>query len=395
MSLATRRIVLTAPRRYLFEERFAGTALSTARWNVTDSEGVLSVSGGKLNFAPLATPANNDPRISATTSFVPPPAGLTLEAELTFSNFGTAGGNSEVGFDTSSPTTLDLTPGILVASNTGQVNNSAVGVPLVLSLSTSYRFKIIHRGAATGGALWYVSTDAGLTWKILGVNTTSYTTSTIGQHARSATGTCDYILAYRGALPVPVVSDTFTRSDSALTLGSAETLQAYTAHAGTWGITSNQGYSVTDADADLATLESGLNDGVFTLSVKGTLNSATDYRIPELVVRMADTSNYLYVRMINGAVTLRKNDADSHSQLATAATTTADNTAYAVRAACLGTRVYVYVDGVLKISHTLAGGDATKYVGATYTRIGARLAKAGAPATAAVVDTLEVWGGIP
>jgi hypothetical protein len=65
-----------------------------------------------------------------------------------------------------------------------------------------------------------------------------------------------------------VVRDRFGRADSALTLGSAETGQAWTAQQGTWGISSNQAY-VAALGAGLpqvATIDSGLTE--YTLRCK-------------------------------------------------------------------------------------------------------------------------------
>ncbi len=190
-------------------------------------------------------------------------------------------------------------------------------------------------------------------------------------------------------LNLAAVLDSFTRADSATLLGTGETGQSYIASVGTWGISSNRAYSASDADGNVATMDALLNDGTFAVTLNGDL-TATNYRSPAFLFRYLDVSNFLMVRLLGGACDLFKRDLAAYTVLATAATTTADATDYRIEVVCLGTSVKVYLDGVLKITHTLAGGDATKYVGASYTRVGFMLFKAGVPTVAARWDDLRV-----
>ena len=189
------------------------------------------------------------------------------------------------------------------------------------------------------------------------------------------------------------VQDTFTRADSASTMGTTEVgSKTWTAGAGTWGISSNKAYSVTDANSDKATLDSGLADAHLRCTVRGTFNHATNYRMSVLTFRYIDANNFLMVDLYNGNVRLGKVDVGVTSNLASVAQTTADDTDYAVRVEYVGTSVLVYVNEVLKITHTLAGGDATKYL--TQTVAGFLLSKGGSPATAARWDDFAVQAAI-
>lgn len=186
-----------------------------------------------------------------------------------------------------------------------------------------------------------------------------------------------------------IVRDRFNRADSAVALGSAETGQAWTANTGTWGISSNRAYSASDAEGDLATLDSGLVDGKFESIVNGS-NDMVNYRVPRLVFRgNSDASEWLGVSLFGTTLYLTKLDGALIETLASLVVNPADATDYLLRAECSGNQVDVYQDGVLRIQHTLAGGD-TKYAGAGYTRVGLRLSKGGTPTAAARWDNLRV-----
>ena len=188
------------------------------------------------------------------------------------------------------------------------------------------------------------------------------------------------------------VDDNFDRADSATTAGSD-----YTAQAGTFGISSNELYSVTDADADLLTRrppqrDPDISDGVWEVVVRGTLNSATVYRSPALVFRYVDSSNYLVVRLRNALVDLRKVDGGTESSLDTEAITTTDGVDYKIRVQAIDSWIRVWVDDVERITYELLGTD-TKYNG--YDTYGFRLDKGGSPATAARWDDSRVHKIVP
>ena len=188
-------------------------------------------------------------------------------------------------------------------------------------------------------------------------------------------------------------NDTFDRADDAAALGTPDVGNAYTVASGTWGISANKAYNVTDTDGNTVYTDVGTPDAVMQATIRGTLNHATIYRVPLLMFRRGDANNHLRVELRNGAVDLKKMDGGVVSTLATAAQTTADDTDYTVRVLLEGNVIHVAVDGTLRITHTLSGGD-TKYAGSTYTGFGMRLLKSGAPAVAARWDNLRVYTAI-
>lgn len=191
-----------------------------------------------------------------------------------------------------------------------------------------------------------------------------------------------------------LLRDGFDRADSASSLGVADAGGAWAVAAGTLGISSGRGYFVTDTNGDLATLDAGAGDGLAQVTINGTLVSGTDFRQPQMVVRYLDANNYLSIRPNDGVtVGLLKTDGGVTSSLASSASvanTFTDGADYVLAAWMRGQTIQVYVNGTLKITYVLTGGD-TKYAG--YTRHGVRLRKAGTPATAARFEdfSLRRW----
>lgn len=377
----------------LFKEPWNGTAINTNVWTVTDTTSKLSVSGGVLNCSGGQT-SYDDPMLVKTVA-IPRRSGLVLQGY----------------FRATAVPNVGPVVGWSFANNTFNINNNSGLGFLIDDSGGTKRLGLREPGAIrtlknvtipyecwfrimllTTGSRFYFSEDGKLTWQLAWEETTS-TNTPLYVHVNNynAAWTLDNLSVFQTVPKPAIVSDTFTRADSALTLGSAETGQPWTAVTGTWGISANKAYSASDADEDLASISASKADGIMDWDVLGTLNSGVTYRVPECVFRLDDASNYLYVRLLNGAVSLRKNDADVHSELATAAQTTADNTSYTIRVLTLGNVIRVYVAGTLKIAYTLAGGD-TKY--AAYTSYGMRLAKAGSPGTAATWDNLSFQGGL-
>jgi hypothetical protein len=67
---------------------------------------------------------------------------------------------------------------------------------------------------------------------------------------------------------ITYADDTFTRADSAVSLGTSSGGTAWTAQVGTWGISTNQAYCPTPAAGfNVATLPAATSDGVFTATV--------------------------------------------------------------------------------------------------------------------------------
>src|SRR5690606_6906950 len=85
------------------------------------------------------------------------------------------------------------------------------------------------------------------------------------------------------------VVDTFARPDSATSLGTADTGQTWTAHAGTWGISGGQAYHAGNG-LGLASLDAGFPFGTYEVTV--TDASAGGWAI---AFRVEDDRNYYRV----------------------------------------------------------------------------------------------------
>jgi hypothetical protein len=85
------------------------------------------------------------------------------------------------------------------------------------------------------------------------------------------------------------VTDSFTRADSATSLGNADSGQTWAAQTGTWGISSNQAYIASQAGQNTAAIDSGESDGTVAATV--AVWSGDD----GILFRGIDDSNYLFV----------------------------------------------------------------------------------------------------
>lgn len=187
---------------------------------------------------------------------------------------------------------------------------------------------------------------------------------------------------YPGA--TTVVTDSFTRSDSTSTLGSADTGQAYTAHSGIWGISSNKGYCVTTGSTDcVATLDAGVSD--FGVSVDITYNNA----YPSLVFRGVNATNYLMVLMYGDSagggpyLNLFKRVSGSYTSLATWPSAFSSGTTYQIAIRCSGSSIIGYVNGAQVGTKT----DSTHSSG---TRVGFRVQSPSNPINVPRWDNLSV-----
>lgn len=138
-----------------------------------------------------------------------------------------------------------------------------------------------------------------------------------------------------------LVSDTFTRADSATTLGTADTGQAWVAMVGTWGLAGGQAYLVS-ATADAAAV---VDAGVADCTVRVTIPTAAG-AVCGLTFRLTDASNYWrVVRSGVSNVVLQKTVAGARTTVATATATIADGAVLEVRGA--GSAISVTLGGVL------------------------------------------------
>lgn len=185
--------------------------------------------------------------------------------------------------------------------------------------------------------------------------------------------------------------DLFNRTDSSSTLGSADLGGAYTAVQGTWGISSNAAYSVTGANGDLAILPYSGGTELCTIraKMKGAISNSTNYHRPSIIFRYVDNLNFMYVRLENSTLLLRKCDNGTHSTLASIANTNVNDTYFNVKIVNkTGNIVEVYYNDALVITHTMVTGDVTKY--GTAKTVGLFLNIGGTPASTASWDQIIV-----
>lgn len=141
-----------------------------------------------------------------------------------------------------------------------------------------------------------------------------------------------------------VVSDSFNRADAA-SLGSADTGQAWTAHVGTWGITSNRASNQSAAPSiETASVNAGIADGEVevTLAVLGG--------VPGVVARLTDGSNFLVFLSTGTEVRLWKVVAGAFTLLGSFTVAVAAGDVLKVRLS--GSDVRAYHNGVERIAVT-------------------------------------------
>lgn len=139
------------------------------------------------------------------------------------------------------------------------------------------------------------------------------------------------------------ISDSFNRADSAVSLGSADIGGAWTATTGTWGISSNKGYLVTDAGQDVAQIDSGVANCTIRC-----LYSTVGANSQRLVFRFTDASNFLICQTEGTAYKVYKYVAGGFTQLGTYSVTPADGDQIMV--VLNGSNIDFYLNGTLRIS---------------------------------------------
>lgn len=167
--------------------------------------------------------------------------------------------------------------------------------------------------------------------------------------------------AFRTAGGGGVVTDSFNRANSTTSLGTADTGQAWTAHSGGWGISSNQAYCDTDASLLNFATVAGAADGV--LQVKLPSPGGGSGGSAWVVCRFTDVNNCLYVACSGiEQYRLMKRQGGALSTLGTGTIDHA-NSNDVVRVVLLGTSIKVYVNDVLDLDVTTAFNQTATRVG--------------------------------
>lgn len=175
------------------------------------------------------------------------------------------------------------------------------------------------------------------------------------------------------------LADTFTRADSAVSLGTAETVDvvesgAWTANLGTWGIVSNRAYLVTTTASGTATLATSfIMDGVVEADI--TLSPTALRSVVGLVFRANSSTENLSarLRLLSGVNAVELYQRVGAADTLVAAFNSAGlvaSTTYRLRVAFYGPRVRVYLDNVLRIDYTILTADLTFFTSSNDNRAG-------------------------
>lgn len=157
-----------------------------------------------------------------------------------------------------------------------------------------------------------------------------------------------------------IVFDSFTRADSAVSLGTSDTGHAWTAHVGTWGVSSNKAYCPTASGVaqNLATVQTNISTATVQAIVSGTWATGQ----PWLLFRYTDTSNYMLISaQTANTVEIFKNVAGAFTQIGTGAYTW--GASQLVSVAYAGTSISVSVDGVVKATANDAANQSATRAG--------------------------------
>jgi hypothetical protein len=166
---------------------------------------------------------------------------------------------------------------------------------------------------------------------------------------------------------VPILVDTFTRADSASSIGSLETpVTPWIVAIGTWGISSNKGYCASAVNTGAVTgnriyADCGVVD--YTYEVDCYVGSAGTTL--DVLFRYVDANNYwaAEIDVVAMRIKLYKRIAGSTTIISSPgiAFTFVPTTTYRIKIITSGNSISVYVDNVLKTSTSDAAlGTSTK-----------------------------------
>jgi hypothetical protein len=165
-----------------------------------------------------------------------------------------------------------------------------------------------------------------------------------------------------GAGPTTLLSDSFTRANSAVSLGTADVGGTWTKNFATYGISSNKAYiasGLSNLSHNAAWLDPAVGDG--TVSVDITLSATTDRACGGLMLRRTDESNIIRVilykvsglnrleiqQMLTGGFTSLTH-ADSQGFV--------NGSTYTLKSVLSGTTVTASINGTQILSTTVAAG---------------------------------------
>lgn len=183
-----------------------------------------------------------------------------------------------------------------------------------------------------------------------------------------------------------VLRASFDGADSASALRPADTGQPATARVGTWGHSSGAAYSATDTSGDMFTFDAGVTDGTFRVSVRG--EHIVAMRMPNVVFRCVNTTNFMQIRHGVAAVRMYVVIGGSQTEVASASRAAVDDTWYTWTVQLAGKTIAVAANNVALLTHTLSDANYAALGGGT--SYGGRLEKSGSPTMIARWDDLSV-----
>lgn len=141
-----------------------------------------------------------------------------------------------------------------------------------------------------------------------------------------------------------IIQDGFNRTDSAVTMGNANTGQAWSPLLGTWGISGNQAYCINTTGTNITVVDDAKTaNGIFSLTLKFSVSEG-------IVFRLSDSSNYLALRISTNDLSLIKTVANVTTAIGSYIMTTVVGTVYSIKVVCNGSRIQCYLDGVLRLT---------------------------------------------
>lgn len=227
-------------------------------------------------------------------------------------------------------------------------------LPRQTPVSTSGLYRSCFLPAIVDGRLgldlWYSCISSGGSWGVART-TVKAQSETLYDPVRGMLGGSAVVAPY-------VAADSFNRADGAAGLGTSDSNHAWSAWAGTAGISSRQAYATAAANTK-AVINPGIADGYFELNVTALGSQAW------LIFRGTDTNNHWRVGVTSGTLQLQK--VVSGSATSPLTTNMGAFTTGRVGVRCSGNTITVYRDGVQV-------GQAVDSAHATATNVGLQTA---------------------
>lgn len=143
-----------------------------------------------------------------------------------------------------------------------------------------------------------------------------------------------------------IVQDSFDRADSATLLGVADSGQTWQPLSGTWGISGNKSYEVTNGGGDkFSVIDSTVSNCTIECEILWRTGG-----IIGLLCRAIDVNNLIFTFIQSGNMTLAKKVGGAYTSLGIYSFTPVDGTTYKVKIVLSGNNITVYLDDVSRIT---------------------------------------------